>query len=92
MVGRTATMTRLSLAAIVAALGLLMAIPAHAEEPVRPVVIEVDDGAFHWLDALIGAAGVAGVALAIGGLVVLVRRRERGVRSSSPPQTYKGGI
>jgi hypothetical protein len=91
MVGRTATTTRVLLAAIVAALGLSMAIPAHAETPVRPVVV-VDDGGFHWLDALIGAAGVVGVGLAIGGLVVLVRRRERGVGSSSPPQTDKGGI
>jgi hypothetical protein len=91
MVGRTATMRRVLLAAIVAALGLSMAIPTHAAEPVRPVVV-VDDGGFHWLDALIGAFGVVGVGLAIGGIVVLFRRREGGARNSYPPQTDKGGI
>jgi hypothetical protein len=92
MAGQTATTTRVLLATIVAALGLSVAIPAHAQEPVRPVVVEVDDGGFHWRDALIGAFGVAGFGLAISGVVVLFRRREGGARNSYPPQSNKGGM
>jgi hypothetical protein len=90
--GQTGTMTRMLLATTVATLGLWVAIPAHAQEPVRPVVVEVDDGGFHWRDALIGAFGVTGFGLAIGGLVVLFRRREGGARNSYPPQSKQGGM
>jgi hypothetical protein len=69
-------MTRLLLATVVAVLGLAGAMPAYAEEPVRPVVVEVEDGGFHWADALIGAAAGAGLGLAIAGLVVLSYRSQ----------------
>jgi hypothetical protein len=68
--------TRLVLAAVVAVVGLAAAMPAHAQEPVRPVVVEVSDGGFHWLDALIGAAAGVGLGLAIAGLVVLSYRSQ----------------
>jgi hypothetical protein len=85
-------MTRLLLATVVAVLGLTGGTPAHAEEPVRPVVVEVDDGGFHWADALIGAAAGVGLGLAIAGLVVLSHRREAGARNSYLPQSDKGGM
>jgi hypothetical protein len=68
--------TRLLLATVVAVLGLAVVMPANAQEPVRPVVVEVDGGGFHWLDALIGAAAGVGLGLAIAGLVVLSYRSQ----------------
>jgi hypothetical protein len=69
-------MTRLFLATLAAVLGLAVVMPVQAQEPVRPVVVEVDDGGFHWLDALIGTAAGVGLGLALAGLVVLSYRSQ----------------
>lgn len=43
-------------------------------EPRRPIVVRVDDSGFHWSDAGIGGAAVAGLVLvAAGGRIVLRR-------------------
>jgi hypothetical protein len=56
--------------------GRLVPDAVDARNAVTPVVVRVDDGAttsFDWLAALIGGLVVAGVALAMGGLLVLRR-------------------
>ena len=47
--------------------------PTHAE----PLVVRVDDGAFRWGDAGIGAVAGFGTALVLSGSLVLVGRRHR---------------
>jgi hypothetical protein len=51
---------------------------ARSEEPARtrpqqPVVVEVRDGGFHWLDAGLGAAAGVAATLVVLGLVLTAR-------------------
>jgi hypothetical protein len=68
---------RLSIAVIAGALALATATPVRAEQPSRPVVVRVESGGFHWIDALIGAGGLAGLALGLSGAFALYLRRDR---------------
>ncbi len=77
---------RLSIAVIAGALALATATPARAEQPSRPVVVRVESGGFHWIDALIGAGGLAGLALGLSGALALYIRRERQVDPLPTPK------
>jgi len=41
------------------------------------VVVKVESGGFHWIDALIGAGALAGLALGVSGTFALYLRRDR---------------
>ncbi len=78
---------RLSIALIVGVLALSAAHPARAEQPSRPVVVKVEAGGFHWIDALIGAGALAGLALGVSGAFALSLRR--GQTGPHPTQKEK---
>ncbi len=69
-------MTKSLIALVALVLALALALPAAAGPPRRPVVVvQVEDGGFHWGDALIGAAATGGVGLAAVGVFVVFRKR-----------------
>jgi hypothetical protein len=61
---------------LVAVVGVIGHVASASDTPKRtPVVVHVDRGGFHWVDAALGAvAGTAATVLAIG-LVALHRQR-----------------
>lgn len=75
-VDNVAVMTKLTIAVVLVAVALAFAPSAPAGKPERPVVVvKVDEGGFHWVDALIGAAATGGAGLAaLGGFVVFRKR------------------
>jgi hypothetical protein len=70
---------KLTIGAITVALALTLAPSAMPQQPSKPVVVRVESGGFHWVDALIGAAAVAGIALGLSGTFSLYLRRDRTV-------------
>jgi len=66
-----------SIVLVAGVLALWAALPARAEQPARPVVVKVESGGFHWIDALIGAGALAGLALGVSGTFALYLRRDR---------------
>ena len=63
----------LALIVLVALAGLVVISATPASRPLKqpaPIVVQSDRGGFDWADAAIGAAGAAGVVLAVAGVLV----------------------
>ena len=75
---------RLSIAVIVGLLAL--APPTWAAQPSRPVVVRVESAGFHWLDAMIGAGALAGLALGLSGAIGLYLHRDRRADTTTTPK------
>jgi hypothetical protein len=81
--GREGVKLAIGAIAVTVMLALVPALPAWAEQPSRPVVVKVDSGGFHWVDALIGAGALAGLALGVSGAFSLYFRRDRRVETAT---------
>jgi hypothetical protein len=68
---------KLAIGAMAVALALSVPPAGKPQQPQRPVIVKVDSGGFHWIDALIGAGALAGAAFAVSGVFTLYFRRGR---------------
>ena len=77
---------KLTIGAITLALALSVAPAARPQRPSPPVVVKVEAGGFHWVDALIGAGALAGVALCVSGAITVFPRRHHEAAPTTPKE------
>lgn len=77
---------KLTIGVLTVAAALSLAPAGRPQQPTRPVVIKVESGGFHWVDALIGASAFAGIALGLTGAFSLYHRRDQTARSATPKE------